>query len=65
MLKEKIKIGNIFPTNKCGMNEILEVNDWKNVKIKFLDTGWETTVYAGNILTKEVRDPTKALVHGV
>jgi hypothetical protein len=65
MLKEKIKIGNIFPTNKCGMIEILEVNDWKNVKIKFLDTGWETTVYAGNILTKEVRDPTKALVHGV
>lgn len=49
-------IGKVFPTKNFGDVEILEYLDGFNVKVRFLNTGFEGWYPAGNIKTGKIMD---------
>lgn len=48
-----IKIGDKFNTNKCGIVEVIDYKDHKNITVKFLDTGHIDT-YSSQTIKKGV-----------
>ncbi|MNR09757.1 hypothetical protein D3C85_1259730 [compost metagenome] len=54
-----------MPTNAYGDVEILEYKDNTNVRVKFLNTGFEGWYPAGNIKTGKIMDYTAPVVAGV
>jgi hypothetical protein len=58
-------IGKLFPTLQCGDVEILEYIDGFNVKVRFLNTGYEGVYPAGNIKKGKIMDWTAPLVYGI
>lgn len=57
--------GKVFETNTSGKLIVLEYEHNTKVRVKFLDTGYETVVSSGNILKGGVRDPNYPSVYGV
>ena len=58
-------VGKVFKSLNSGDFKVLKYNDAKNVEIKFLKTGYETTVQLGNIKSGKVKDPYSPSVYGV
>ena len=57
--KQKYKIGDIYEGNKGKLFEIVdfvEVDGKRKVKVRFLDTGYETVVFVTNIPMKTITD---------
>ena len=57
--------GKIFKTNSCGEVVILNYINYRNVHIKFLDTGYETVKSFGNIQAGTVTDRLRPTVYNV
>lgn len=64
-LPEEMKTGTIHKTKSYGDIKILEVNGSLSVKVKFIDTGYETITSLGNIRKGLVKDRFFPVVHGV
>ena len=59
-------VGKICKSKKSsGDFKILKYNNAKDVEVRFLKTGYETTVYLGNIRIGKVKDPYAPSVYGV
>ena len=58
-------VGKVFKSLNSGDFKVLKYNDAKNVEIKFLKTGYETTVQLGSIKSGKVKDPYSPSVYGV
>ena len=58
-------VGKVYKSKSSGDFKVLKYNDSKNVEIRFLKTGYETTVYLGSIKSGGVKDPCVPSVYGV
>ena len=58
-------VGKVFKSLNSGDFKIVKYNDTKDVEIRFLKTGYETSVQLGNIRKGEVKDPYTPSVFGV
>ena len=58
-------VGKILKSKNFGEFKILKYNDNKNVEIKFLKTGYETSAQLGHIRNGKVKDPYSPSVFGV
>ena len=58
-------VGKVCKSLNSGDFEVLKYNDNRNVEIRFLDTGFKTTVQLGNIKRGNVKDPYVPSVCGV
>ena len=58
-------IGIVFKSTSSGDFKIVKYNDYYNVEIQFINTGFETTVQLGNIKMGKVKDPYSPSVYGV
>jgi len=65
IIPEDLQVGRVHSSNRCGKFEITSYSGYLNIKIKFKDTGFITTVTSGPIRTGEVRDKTYPQVFGV
>ena len=61
----KIQVGDIFDTNNCGKLVVLEYKGHLDVIVKFIDTGYVTSVQAGHLRKGEVNDRSLPSVCGV
>lgn len=64
-IPSEFRKGTIHKSNKCGEFEIVEYQNARKVKIRFIKTGYECTVRASNILDGQVRDPYLPTVYGI
>ena len=58
-------VGKVCKSKLSGDFKIVKYNDWENVEIQFLKTGYETTVQLGHIKSGKVKDPYSPSVCGV
>ena len=58
-------VGKVCKSNLSGDFKILKYNDNRNVAIRFLKTGYETSVELGNIKNGKVKDPYSPSVYGI
>ena len=58
-------VGKVFKTNNYGDLVIIQYNGCYNVKVKFIDTGYETTTEFSSIKKGKVRDRLLPSVFGV
>ena len=58
-------VGKVCKSLNSGDFKIVKYNDYENVEIQFLKTGYETTVQLGSIRNGEVKDPYSPSVFGV
>ena len=63
--RTKIQIGDIFDTNNYGKLVVLEYENIYNLKVKFIDTAYETTTRAYQLRKGEVKDRSSPSVYGV
>lgn len=63
--RTKIQVGAIFDTNNCGKLVVLEYENAINLKVKFIDTGYVTSVQAGHLRRGNVKDRSLPSVYGV
>ncbi|WP_290738357.1 hypothetical protein [Haliea sp.] len=54
---DDMQVGTVYTSVNCGDFEILEYVNSGDVKIKFLNTGYERSATAINVRNKTVRDP--------
>ena len=57
--------GQVFDTNLNGELEVIDFKNAKEVKVRFVDTGYETVTYLTQILKGDVRDWSLSRVYGV
>lgn len=60
----KILVGGIYSSSRCGEFEVIERSHVNRVKIKFLNTGFETVVQSSHIRAGAVNDYFMPVVHG-
>ena len=60
----KCQVGSIFRTNSCGNLVILQYENAKSVRVKFLATGFETVATVSNITGGKVKDLFSKTVYG-
>ena len=60
-----IKTGDIFESEKYGSFEIIDYIDSRNVAVRFLSTGFETTAQAVSVLKGNIKDKYLPSVQGV
>ena len=58
-------VGKVCKSLNSGDFKIVKYNDYENVEIQFLKTGFETVVQLGSIRNGEVKDPYSPSVFGV
>ena len=58
-------VGKVCKSLNSGDFKILKYNDYGNVEIQFLKTGYETTVQLGSIRNGEVKDPYSPSVYSI
>lgn len=56
MIKESVKVGDVFSTNNYGDCVVLEYVNHKKVKVKFITTGYETYCAATHLRKGTVKD---------
>lgn len=57
-------LGKIYPTNNNGLFKIVDYINKSKVKIKFIDTGFETYVSVSQVYSGEIKDPYRPLKYG-
>ena len=62
--RTKIQVGDIFDTNNYGKLVVLEYENTYNLKVKFIDTAYETTTRANQLRKGEVKDRSLPSVYG-
>ena len=63
--RTKIQVGDIFDTKNYGKLVVLEYENTSNLKVKFIDTAYETTTRANQLRKGEVKDRSLPSVYGV
>ena len=58
-------VGKVYKSLNSGDFEVLKYNDYGNVEIQFVNTGFETSAELGNIRNGKVKDPCAPSVCGV
>ena len=61
----KEKVGEIFSSKFCGDFVVLSYINTANVRIRFLDTGYETVTRSCQVKSGQVKDRSLPTVHGV
>jgi len=64
-MSKKIKAGDLFPSNGGGEIRVISYISCVEIKVIFVDSGYETTVNAGQLRKGKVRDRLKPSVCGV
>jgi hypothetical protein len=57
--------GEIYSSNCYGDFEIIDNSDWKRVKVRFIETGYEVYAQTGHIVRGVVKDKMKPSIYGV
>ncbi len=58
-------VGKVYSSNNFGDFEIIEYNDWRNVKVRFKNSGYECKTTISSIRSGEVKDKNSPSVFGV
>ena len=58
-------VGKVYSSNNFGDFEIIEYNDWRNVKVRFKNSGYECKTTISNIRSGGVKDKNSSSVFGV
>ena len=58
-------VGKVFDSRNYGKFTVLTYNDINDVRIKFLDTGYETSVFSNQVRIGSVLDYRKPTIYGV
>ena len=61
----KIKIGDIYPSKSCGTFEVISIESYKRIFVKFSDTGYEAWAQGGQITDGRISDKLTPTVYGV
>ena len=61
----KEKVGEIFSSKFCGDFVVLSYINTANVRVRFLDTGYETVTRSCQVKSGQVKDRSLPTVHGV
>lgn len=62
---EKIKVGDRFESNNYGWFEVIEYNGYRDITVKFIDTGYVTEVHGVAIRNGAAKDNLQPSVYGV
>ena len=65
MTKQQISVGSRHKTNSYGWLEVINYDSWRYVRVRFIDTKYETVTTAANIYKGQVKDLFKPKVCGV
>ena len=65
MVAKKDRVGETYPTNKCGIVRIVRYVNCKDVDIVFLDTGYRANYSMVQIMSGAVKDRLQPSVYGV
>lgn len=57
--------GNVFKSNSCGEYEIISYHNARDIRVKFLATGYETTTSTMRVSEGAIKDPMMPIVSGV
>lgn len=57
--------GRIFPTKQYGDVLVVTYQTSNNILVRFLTTGYETTVTLSSLVNRAIKDPLQTTVHGV
>ena len=60
-----ISVGEIYKSKKDGKFEILEYKNYKNIRIRFIDTGFETWSQGIHITNGSIKDKLRKTIAGV
>ncbi len=61
----KIQVGEVYPTKNYGDLKVIEYKSWKEVIVKFLDTGYIASVTSNSIRIGQIKDRLKPSVYEV
>lgn len=56
LLKDLLKVGDVIQSYSFGKFEVISIESWDKVTIKFLDTGYETITQASNVRRARIKD---------
>ncbi|AUR91525.1 AP2/ERF domain protein [Vibrio phage 1.161.O._10N.261.48.C5] len=65
MRKMAIQVGNIYNSKSCGDFEVVQIESYKKMKVRFVDTGFETWAQGGQVTDGRVSDKLSPTVYGV
>lgn len=60
-----ITVGKVMSTNECGNVVVLEVKNWRNIRILFLEYPYETSTEAGKLFSGSIRNPMRPTIHNI
>lgn len=60
-----VNVGDILESNHCGSFEIIEYKSTRDVKVRFLKTGYETETIKTNVVKGQIRDPLHPSIFGI
>lgn len=61
----KIKVGNIYPSKSCGSFEVILIESYKRMLVRFVDTGYEVWVQGGQVTDGRVSDKLSPTIYGI
>ena len=56
MVTDKIRVGDIYESNSCGLFKVVSIETLKKVTVEFLNTGYTVVVQVGQIRLGTIRD---------
>lgn len=65
MRKITIQVGQTYSSKSCGDFEVIEIESYKRVKVRFVATGFETWVQGGQVTDGRISDKLSPTVYGV
>lgn len=60
-----VKLGEVYETNKSGSVKVIDCQDYKNVKVEFIQTGHIKTTHVSNVVAGSLKDPYYPSVHNL
>ena len=60
-----IQIGQVYPSKSCGDFEVICIESYKRIKVRFIDTGFETWAQGGQITDGRISDKLSPTIYGV
>lgn len=65
MRKMSIQVGQTYPSKSCGDFEIVKIESYKKIKVRFVSTGFEAWAQGGQVIDGRISDKLSPTVYGV
>ncbi len=65
MRKMAIQVGQTYKSKSCGSFEVIQIKTYKKMKVRFIDTGFETWAQGGQIKDGRISDKLSPTVYGI